>query len=89
MSKHTPGPWAKNKYGELRGADGAVVSVWDAGLSFGERNATTEANARVMQHSPDLLEALEGCVLLLTEMGHKDLTTTITARAAIAKAKGE
>ena len=56
---HTPGPWVKDRYNQLRGPNGVQVGVWDAGISWVSRDDEAEANARLIGAAPDLLEALK------------------------------
>lgn len=94
MSGHTPGPWNKDRYGVLRGADGAAVVVADSGLAFASGYEAPErvANARLISSAPELLEA---CELLLATYGELhalhdlgECEGSVKARAAIAKATG-
>lgn len=100
--KHTPGPW---KFGEstrftnngvrtmplipIIQADGdpflfEVALVWDL------NDERTQSNARLIAAAPELLEACEQ-VALAAEYGNlgTNNSAVATARAAIAKAKGE
>ncbi len=60
--KHTPGPWVKDKHGDIRGSNGKKVVT--RGLSIpallcgGDGLEEEEANARIMLAAPLLLEAL-------------------------------
>jgi hypothetical protein len=55
MSKHTPGPWFQDKYGNVMTQSGATL-VTD-GVAFGLRSTDeTRANARLIAAAPDLLE---------------------------------
>lgn len=58
-TKFTPGPWAKDKYGQLKNPDGNPVDVWGCGLSIASRSTETEANAALIAAAPDLYAALE------------------------------
>ena len=83
---HTPGPWVKGgDFGDVVGADGERVIVWGLGIGHGQRDKTTEANARLMQAAPDLLEALEE----LLNGGSIWVKDEHIARDAIKKARGE
>ena len=82
MTKHTPGPW--------RYVDGYFdCDVWAGNkmvLSY-ERHPTDEdrANARLMAAAPELLEALEACLMVLNAHDYDGAVKKI-ARAAIASA---
>jgi len=63
MSKHTKGPWSKNRYGELKDPNGKDIGVWGFGVSHVTRSEEAEANAVLLETAPELLEALEMLVL--------------------------
>jgi len=85
----TPGPWEKR---DLRiQSKGNYVADCDAGYMFSAEER--HANARLIAAAPDLLSALERCLPFVDSIramtgGDGDLTA-LTARAAIAAAKGE
>jgi len=85
----TPGPWEKR---DLRiQSKGNYVADCDAGYMFSSEER--QANARLIAAAPDLLSALERCLPFVDSIramtgGDGDLTA-LTARAAIAAAKGE
>lgn len=93
-TKHTPGPWT-----DKGGSTGAVwagrefiASVypnaqedWD-GFSRYDRQDETEANARLVAASPELLDACETAMRLIRAAGLEDRIGTHEIRAAIAKA---
>ncbi|WP_375458853.1 hypothetical protein [uncultured Enterovirga sp.] len=87
MAAHTPGPWERDRRGQLRGSDGNYVVVWDAGIAWGARSTVTEANARLIAAAPELLDAL---LTLVEQRGAHFHTATAWdhARAAIAKTEG-
>ena len=58
MSEFTAGPWIKNEYGELKTADGQDIRVWGLGISHVTRSPLAEANTRLIESAPCLLEAL-------------------------------
>jgi hypothetical protein len=92
MTTHTPGPWAigptiaggcdilAGRIGErvvvARAADNSLLPIDECA-----------ANARLIVAAPELLEALEG--LLNALHSHTTHPAIKSARAAIAKAKGE
>lgn len=86
MSKHTPGPWSRDKNDSLCSPDGRQVYVWNSGLGNSYRSEETDANARLIAAAPELLEACEAA-----EWNSLDLPehVRIKLQAAIAKAKGE
>ncbi len=94
-TKFTPGPWAKDKYGQLKNPDGNPVDVWGCGLSIASRSTETEANAALIAAAPDLYAALEELdEVFCTQADTRDERTRarkalIAARAALAKARGE
>ncbi len=94
MTKHTPGPWVKDEYGDLRSPTGEQVSVWGLGISHGQRDDKREANANLIAAAPELLEALEivsNSIEMECELRGEDPSSNrylLLCRAAIAKAKG-
>jgi hypothetical protein len=90
MAGHTPGPWVQDRYGSLVGSDSKQVVVWGLGIAHGQRNATAEANARLIAAAPELLEALKSIVGWIEEGGYgAEATIERCARAAMAKAEGK
>ena len=101
MSKHTPGPWliaesvvsrhAITNMRRIRSKNeglehGAVCDVY--GIQDGSE---ASANARLIAAAPDLLEALQGMIEVVsnTEYGEIDRKLAVKdARASIAKATG-
>ena len=102
--QHTPGPW---ELGEIEQAEdgGAFVDIDGKNLKYfhsglarvvwrmedDERSPTQEANARLIAAAPDLLEALQG-FLVMTEgqsIYHFMEPQQKAAKAAIAKALGD
>lgn len=87
MSKHTPGPWYAGKDWlsmMICNADGFPVA--EAKVSYVKRSLEeAEANARLIEAAPELLEALR---LAVGRQGFSN-DELISARAAIAKATGE
>lgn len=83
MSKHTPGPWSTNHVGFTHAKNGACIAeVGIDVLPFDE----VEANANLIAAAPDLLEALESALTILTDsVGDFDYDKAL---AAIARAKG-
>jgi len=89
MSKHTPRPWRSNGC-EIIGHSRIVATVaWCSGMEEEDR-----ANINLIVAAPCLLEALEGMIgnfglLDIRECTQEELSAVQSARAAIAKAKGE
>lgn len=87
--KGTPGPWNKNKYGEVVDAEGEIIHLRGVALSNRE---DTKANTDLVIAAPELLEALQLCeefMSLLPSTGFDGLARIEGARAAINKALGE
>jgi hypothetical protein len=63
MSKHTPGPWASNKYTTSVSVPLKAIDCERIGFSIvfvnGHREKEAAANARLIAAAPDLLEALK------------------------------
>ena len=61
-TKHTPGPWKRDKYGTLTGADNAQICVQRIGLATimsGDDNENALANDDLIAAAPELLAALK------------------------------
>jgi len=84
---HTPGPWYYAGMRTIGGPDDRMVADC---FSTNRPRETCEANARLIAAAPELLEACEQ-VALAAEYGNlgTNNSAVATARAAIAKAKGE
>lgn len=68
----TPGPWERDRHGQLKSPDGRMVVVWDAGIAFGQRDRETEANASLIAAAPELYEALEEACEAIRELRLSD-----------------
>ena len=85
MSKHTPGPWSKNKFGEVVAANGELVRIEGVALS-GLSTPETRANRDLFFAAPEMLAAL----IRVADLDDSDFDGTVAAvRKAIARAKGE
>lgn len=104
LNKHTPGPWHRDKYGNVVDSNGERVvmrSVAVACSGSDEYIARAESNTDLATAAPDLLEALEQITNVYASMreslsikyasdGWSAETLSIDlARAAIAKARGQ
>jgi hypothetical protein len=101
MSKHTPGPWFRDQYGNMLAKSGDRVvfrSVTTVCSGSDERIAEAEANTTLATSAPELLEALEATTMLLrvkrhacanTEVCHVLDTHIKRNQAVLAKARGE
>lgn len=93
--KHMPGPWFVDADGCLSAADGGGVGhcliVRERGGSGVGLSWRNDADKTLCAAAPDLLAACEELVLVAESQGidEDDIKTIATARAAIAKAKGE
>lgn len=95
MAEHTPGPWhvtAGPYPREIRADDGPfIASVYDLGVTYGERNA----NARLLAAAPELLDALKEAADWIATHGDTlpasamKLSAVLTAAIAKATAKAE
>lgn len=90
MSKHTSGPWQWTQHFDptisiYKDGFGQIARLYDSSAGTGK------ANARLIAAAPDLLEALQGMIEVVsnTEYGEIDRKLAVKdARAAIAKATG-
>lgn len=103
MSKHTPGTWkseiseSEAHYREhpVYGPDSQLIAIVDSGNYGGWRDSEDDgqaefaANARLIAAAPDLLEALEEIYCHGVQAFGTDFEVMLTARDAIARAKGE
>lgn len=101
MSKHTPGPWM---FGPPWRPDHGY-GMWIVSGVHPERGQCNvlmqgdtpnhlpsdiaEANARLIASAPEMLEALEAIIAQQDRNGRPTYEQVNSARAAIAKAKGE
>jgi hypothetical protein len=85
MSKHTPGPWTcrKTKPEDLDGYTPAVTHWVDADNALPvadvKLQSASEANARLIAASPDLLAALQVALLQIERMTYEAGRTGIEA----------
>lgn len=95
MTKHTAGPWKAEAFGAVttmvQGIRRRVAStVRDAVMHSDPRTNVVDlqaANARLIAAAPELLEALEKAIERCS--CERWCSECLSARAAIAKAKGE
>ncbi len=88
----TPGPWTQDKYGTLKGSNGADVVEYRSGIaSAGSPKDEYRANTRLRNAAPQLLEALKRITDQIERVGdsRKDAPWIEDARAAIRAAEGE
>lgn len=86
-TKHTPGPWKRDKYGHVVDSGGNEVrfrQVTTLMSGSDESMRTADDNTNLLVAAPDLLEALKSCY----DLGI-DLHLVPMVKAAIAKATGE
>jgi hypothetical protein len=86
MSGHTPGPWTVDGRG-IRQDMRERERGWFIGYCEDTHNPDWKANARLVAAAPDLLEALQGLLLIVPVSRH--LPSIELARRAIARATGE
>jgi len=91
---HTPGPWRSARFetGEyytyqICAAAGHIASVvgW---TNFGSTCPTTEANARLIAHAPDLVTTLQSLIAWADTMGDWEAACWERARSALVSALG-
>lgn len=88
-TKFTPGPWTLGL--ETDNERAQVISQDGQHIAYVECDPVP-ANARLISAAPELLGALEDCLVCLnadSDMQEDCATEIAMARAAIAKAKGE
>jgi hypothetical protein len=89
--KHTPGPWVseyrQSHTGQVAVCNGDGEGYWEVWTQNWGGGINQEANARLISAAPDLLEALEEIVS--HDAWASDAPILASAKAAIAKAKGE
>ena len=86
-TEHTPGPWRADEWA-TGWSVGAVKAQYTVCVLNDLQNP--ESNARLIAAAPDLLEALEKMVSLISDLhGDRLKSSTVeNALSAIAKAKG-
>lgn len=93
MNKHTPGPWFvdhKSPFLVRAGDDIDGRHIAHIGpANYTPRFDVDEPNAKLIAAAPDLLEALEYCLDCLGDEFALPSDCQSTARAAIARARGE
>lgn len=85
MTQHTPGPWEKNRHGELLGSNGKHVCLWSSGIGNAPRSPRTEANTTLVTAAPDLLEAAKLALKIAESHIHNELDGTIYCESALAE----
>lgn len=93
-AQHTPGPWTHEGQGDITGIEndpsiGCVGKVDVACVYLRTVPGRTEANARLVAASPELLDALELLVAGIESSVSETFIPLAKARAAIAKATGD
>lgn len=89
---HTPGPWERHEAGAIVGPKLDDKPVWLRPVIARFETGVKEADARLIAAAPELLEALEFTLAALEDIFGKnkaDVGAINTARAAIAKARGQ
>lgn len=86
-TKHTPGPWGRDRYGDVVDGRGQTIRVFGLSLTSSDE---AKANSCLIAAAPDLLEAAQAFVAWSDASGlHASPDSPIgRARAAIAKATG-
>lgn len=91
MSKHTPGPWHTqhvHPYTHIKSDKNPMIAVVRSVLT--DSRQEFEANAHLIAAAPEMLEALEMMLGILTVAGIAADTEAVQhLRSVIAKAKGE
>lgn len=92
--EHTPTPWTVERSGRdniIRGADGTPVAMWATDCADPINTGDANYIVRCVNAFPDLLDACEAALDMLTDFGKSDSNGPITShiKAAIAKARGE
>jgi hypothetical protein len=86
-TKHTPGPWASNKYTTSVSVPLKAIDCERIGFSIvfvnGHREKEAAANARLIAAAPDLLEALKEMLEVWEEDPAYGHASAEKARAAI------
>lgn len=88
-NKHTPGPWTteidnKELYGGNLVFDANHNMICDCNIMISE--SQDKANAKLIAAAPELFEALQACLLLITEAGISNWTDMPKVVNAIKKA---
>lgn len=91
--QHTPGPWVRGRYNDLLGAGGRKVLFRAMALlcaGHEDTLAEAEANTRLADAAPELLEELRNARSILVDLEDWPVTSpnVVSIDAAIAKAEG-
>lgn len=73
--EHTKTPWEYDKYGQLNGPDGKVITTWGLGLAMGQRTPETEGNAKFIVRSVNAFESMKAALEALLEVTPQELCT--------------
>lgn len=67
---HSPTPWSRNRYGELRDANGEHVRLTGVALACGivGKDDPAHGNQRLFDAAPDLLEQVRQLRMLLSNL---------------------
>lgn len=91
----TPGPWLARHRSPGASSKVAAMRVWTENwvkvASITDTGATTQANARLIQHAPEMADALEAFVMAADLPGdHCEVQqAAIVARALLARIRGD
>ena len=91
MGEHTPGPWVQNSLmvSEANQPINVGRDICHCGMGMRRDPFESEANARLIAASPDLLAACEFALECLVDWDRENGEAGDMLRTAIAKAKGE
>lgn len=64
MANTTARPWVADKYGQVNGPDGKVVTVWGLGIAHGQRTPEHEGNAHLIIRSVNAFESMKTALRL-------------------------
>lgn len=90
--KHTPGPWNVSGSHIVSVKTGVQLAEVFSPCGYDPKNQKEAANARLIAAAPDLLAALEQCLVIVD--AHRRISggdgdmAAMNARAALARAKG-
>ena len=89
MNKHTPGPWLSRGKSDSVHESSNTHPYGCQIFRFAEDQGPSDDDLNLILSAPDLLEALEYCLDCLGDEFALPSDCQSTARAAIAKARGE
>ena len=62
MANTTARPWRKDKYAQIIGPDGTVVTVWGLGIAHGQRTPEHEENGQLIFTAVNAFDSMKAAL---------------------------